>query len=468
MGSNRLRRRRGRGVSSSVVRAAALAAVVVAVAVTAAVLFSGSGGYTVSGRFVNAGQIVRGNPVQSGGVTIGSVTGVDLAEDGEAVLELGVDSEHSPLPLGTRATIRQSSLSGIANRYVELVFPNNRRGQRDTVADGGQITADATTTQVDLDQVFNTLDAPTRRALGQTIRRTATAVGGRGEDLNRGLHYLDPALSTTGRLFGEVGRDTPTLRATLHNSAELMTTLGQRQRQLAALVGDLSTTTRALGRQKSALAQSIGLFPPVLRRANTTFVNLRSALGDVDPLIDATQPLLPKLRPVFSQTRALAAGSRPALRDLRAALSRPGRGNDLVELLADTPQLADIATTTRQRTTSPGGRRVSVGRVAGAFPETAKALRAATPVIALGRPYTTDFLGWLDDFSTTGGFYDALGASTRVFISFAENTTGGPPKREQFHRCPGGADVPAHDGSNVLSEAEQKALGCLESDRAIR
>jgi hypothetical protein len=114
------------------------------------------------------------------------------------------------------------------------------------------------------------------------------------------------------------------------------------------------------------------------------------------------------------------------------------------------------------------GRNVSVGRTTGAFPQTAAGLKAATPVIGFGRPYTTDFLGWLDDFSTTGGFYDALGASTRVFISVAENTAGGPPKREQFRRCPGGADVPARDGSNVLSAEEQKALNCTESDRAIR
>jgi hypothetical protein len=89
-------------------------------------------------------------------------------------------------------------------------------------------------------------------------------------------------------------------------------------------------------------------------------------------------------------------------------------------------------------------------------------------VISLARPYTTDFLGWLDDFSTTGGFYDALGASTRVFISLAENITGHPPKTEQFHRCPGAAEVPASDGSNVLSADEQKRLGCTEADRAIR
>lgn len=439
------------------------------VAVTATVLLGASASeYTVTGRFSNAGQIVRGNPVQSGGVTIGSVKHVDLARNGEAILELSVDSGHSPLPVGTRAAIRQSSLSGIANRYVSLTFPNHRRGRGTRIADGGQIVADATTTQVDLDQVFNTLDAPTRRNLELTIRRSAGAVGGRGNDIRRGLHYLDPALSTTGRLFGELSRDTPTLRATLRSSADLMTTLSERQTRLAALIGDLSTTTRALGRQKSALAESIGLFPPVLRRANTTFVNLRLALDDVDPLLDATKPLLPELRPVFAETRALAAGSRPALRDLRTALSRPGRGNDLVELLSDTPRLADIAVATRARTVAPGRRPTGVGRVPGAFPETAKAFRATTPVIALGRPYTTDFLGWLDDFSTTGGFYDALGASTRVFISMAENTTGGPPKRNQFHRCPGGADVPAPDGSNVLSETEQKQLGCSEADRAIR
>ena len=42
----------------------------------------------------------------------------------------------------------------------------------------------------------------------------------------------------------------------------------------------------------------------------------------------------------------------------------------------------------------------------GAFPETTDALKAAAPTIAFGRPYTPDFVGWMDDFSTTGG-YDA-------------------------------------------------------------
>ena len=67
---------------SSAARAATAAALVVAVAVTAIVLFgTGEGDYRVTGTFENAAQIVKGNPVQSGGVTIGSVKDVALAEE---------------------------------------------------------------------------------------------------------------------------------------------------------------------------------------------------------------------------------------------------------------------------------------------------------------------------------------------------------------------------------------------------
>ena len=37
----------------------------------------------------------------------------------------------------------------------------------------------------------------------------------------------------------------------------------------------------------------------------------------------------------------------------------------------------------------------------------------------------------------------------------------------QFRRCPGGADAPAADGSNVFSAGEQRELQCDESDRAV-
>jgi hypothetical protein len=53
---------------SGVGRVAAIGAVIVTIALVAIILFGGSSAYTVKAVFANAGQLVKGNPVQTGGV----------------------------------------------------------------------------------------------------------------------------------------------------------------------------------------------------------------------------------------------------------------------------------------------------------------------------------------------------------------------------------------------------------------
>ena len=449
-------------------RAIVLAVLITAITLVALALFGGGGGdYTVTARFINAGQIVKGNPVQAGGVPIGSVREIELTPGGQADLTLTVDSEHSPLPAGTRAAIRQLSQSGIANRFVDLRFPEHRQGAG-KIDDGGRIGADATTTQVDLDQVLNALKPETRRALKGLLKDSAESLGGGGgEQLGRGIEYLNPGLSTSARLLRELTRERPVLERALVNGADLATALSERRESLAALVGTANEATGALARQKGALAESIELLPPVMRRANTSFLNLRATLNDLDPLVADAKPVARNLSPLLADARAVAAAAKPTLRDLRSAIRRPGRGNDAVEVLRAVPRLADIAVVSRARTVAPGGRDVSVGETPGAFPQAAQALRDAAPVIAFARPYSMDFVGWLDDFSSTGGYLDALGGQTRTHVNIAENFYGTPPKTGQFKRCPGGADIVLPDRSNVLSADEQRRLECTEDHRAV-
>jgi len=232
-------------------------------------------------------------------------------------------------------------------------------------------------------------------------------------------------------------------------------------------VGNLSTTTRALGSQKEALAESIGRLPPFMRRANTTFVNLRATLDDLDPLVEESKPVARRLGPFLTQARAFAADAEPTVRDLSLTIRRRGRANDVLDLLRTLPPLADIATATRRRSFAPGGAAHDVGETRGAFPETVEALEGGAREIAFARPYTTDLLGWFDDFSTTGGGFDALGATARGFISLAPTLHPGSIATKQFRRCPGSAEAPLPDGSNVFSEEEQEELACTEEDRAV-
>jgi phospholipid/cholesterol/gamma-HCH transport system substrate-binding protein len=450
-------------------RVAAIAAVIAAIVLIAIVLFGGiSSPYTVKARFLNAGQLVKGNPVQVGGVPIGSVTGIRITNDGLAEITLEIkDKDYVPLRQGTRATIRQFSQSGIANRYVDLTFPS---GSTDppTIENGGAIGTDNTKTAVDLDQLFNTLDPKTRRALQGFFKGSARMFQGEGDAANRGLQYLNPALATSSRLFSELTRDTPLLERFLVDSSRLLTTLSERKADLAGLVSNLDDTTRALGDQQAALAESIAQLPPFMRQANTTFVDLRAALNDVDPLVNAAKPVARRLGPFLNQARALTHDAKPTVRDLSRTISRSGPANDLIDYMHSIPPLEDAALVTKRRSVSPGGRRVDVGVTRGAFPETAGALTRAAPEIAFARPYTSDLLGWFDDFSTTGGGFDALGAYARGQVSLEEALFPNVIARNQFRRCPGGADPPFPDGSNVFSAQEQRQLDCTEADRAVQ
>jgi phospholipid/cholesterol/gamma-HCH transport system substrate-binding protein len=451
---------------SAIGRVAAVGAVIAAIVLVALVLFGGAGvgGYKVKARFLNAGQLVKGNPVQVGGVPVGSVGGIEITDDGHAEVELKIDGDHAPLRRGTRAEIRQFSQSGLANRYVDLSLPPD---SDDEIPDGGVIDTDNTVTQVDLDELYNTLDAETRRSLQGFFKGSADQWRDMADEANAGFVYLNPALSTSRRLFNELTRDTPLLQRFLVDSSEAVTALAERRDDLAGLIGNLNDTTRALGSQKDALAESIGRLPPFMRRANTTFVNLRSTLDEVDPLVEASKPVAKRLGPFLSQARAFAADAEPTVRDLSVTISRSGRANDLINLVQTFPPLADIATATKERTFAPGGKAYPVGETRGAFQESVEALKGGAGEIGFARPYTTDFLGWFDDFSTTGGGFDALGATARGFITMAPFLHKDSLAFKQYKRCPGSAEAPAKDGSNVLPAEERERLDCDETDRAV-
>jgi phospholipid/cholesterol/gamma-HCH transport system substrate-binding protein len=433
----------------------ALALVLLAIVAVAVLLFRGDGGYTVTAEFINAGQLVKGNQVKAGGVAIGSVKDIDVSQDGHAEVELGIDDgDYKPLRRGTEVMIKQASLSGIANRYVDLKLgPANG----DEIDDGGTIATDHTTTAVELDQIFDLFDERTRTGLQDFFKGSAEMLRGRGAELQRGIHYLNPALSTGARLFEELTRDDALLERFLVDSGTLVNTLAQRRDDLTGVVRNLDATFGALGRQQGALAESVERLPPFMRRANTTFVNLRAALDDVDPLVDAAKPVARRLGPFLEQARMFAHDAEPTVRDLSRTISQPGANNDLIELINSFPPLAQVALD--QRRVNGASRR-------GAFPETTDALRAAAPTIAFGRPYTPDFVGWMDDFSTTGG-YDALGGFSRAWINLSELLYGPGPKLRQYTRCPGANEEPAADGSNVFTGDAAARLDCDPNERSV-
>ena len=420
-------------------RILALAALIAAVALVALAMFGGADPYRVKAVFQNAGQLVPGNEVRVGGQPIGSISDIELDDSANAIVTMEIGEAVAPLHEDTTATIRATSLSGITSRYISLKpGPNNG----DELEDGGRIGADETSAPVDLDTLFNTLDAKTRTGLRNFIRGSGTQYDSRGVEAGESIRYFAPFLSSTSRLTQELALDQRVLEQFVKDGADTVSAIASRRGDLTELVSNTNSAMRAIGDENVALQRALELLPGTLRKANTTFVNLRSTLDDLDKLVDESKPSTKRLAAFLKELRPLVHDARPTVADLRDLIRSPGPNNDLIELTAKQPRLAELT--------------------ASIFPRAIRTLDRSDPVISYARPYIPDLSGWLTKFGQVAAYYDANGHYARVQPVFAPSRLdrdqykliGVSPfdrlnsyARDSRADCPGGATQPAPDGS---------------------
>ena len=404
-------------------RVAAVVALVVAVAAVAVILLSGGSSYEVKAIFQDASQIVTGDQVEVAGSPIGSVSNIALTPNGDAELTLSIsDSQFQPLRKGTTAIIRLASLSGIANRYVQLDLGP---GTAPAIQSGGILPRSSTTSTVDLDQLFNSLNAATRKGIQNVFQGSASQYAGRASEAQLAWEYLNPAVATASVLFRELNRNTGQFTRFITTSSHLVSDLASRQTDLSGLISHLSTTFTALANQHIALGQSIQRLPPFMHLTDTTFVNLRSALGTLNRLVNVTRPVAPRLQQLLQQLRPLAVNAVPTIRNLSNVISRPGPAYDLIDLNHLAVPLAAATV----------GHVFADGKVRrGAFPVTTQALSGALPELAVARPYAVDLTGWFEGYSHPGVF-DANGGASRVAPIVGLGSVTGTPAGLKLNFC---------------------------------
>jgi virulence factor Mce-like protein len=260
--------------------------------------------YRVSAQVENAAELVPGNEVRIAGVRVGVIESIEPVQhdDGSttAKLDLKLDDKVAELPGDSTVVVRQQSSLGL--KYLEIV----KGTSGDTFAPGSVFPLSAARPEpVDLDQVLNTFDEPTRLAIQRNLVEFGNALAGRGQALNAAIGELAPL----------VRRLQPVARI-----------LGARRTQL--------------GRFVTALRDAASEVAPVAQIQARMFVSLETtfgALADVarpfiqetisksPPTLDTTTRTLPTIRPFLANSAGLFADLRPG-----------------VDALADTaPDIAD-------------------------------------------------------------------------------------------------------------------------------
>ena len=444
----------------TIARAAAIAALVVAILAVGVLMFGSGGGTEYTVHLQSANQLVKGNEVKVGGLAVGEITDIQLSEDNQADIKVTINEDFAPLHEGTTATVRTTSLPSVANRYIALhPGPNNAP----EIDEGGVLGTDETTNAVDLDQLFNALDPKTRKGLQGTLQGFSTWYVGQSDNLQETFKYLGPSLGNLTKVMQELGRDQEAFTDFVVQGARAVSAIAERRDDLAALVANGNTFARAIAAENESFDRALAAFPKVLEEGSDTFVNLRGALVELNRLTNVSKPVAEDLAPYLADLTRLVRTMRPTFKDLRLLVNNPGPHNDSLDILRRMPSLERLA------------RRSTRNSVA--------ALKAGQDEVEFLRPYAPDIAAWLTHFAQVPANYDANGHFARVLpifngFSFDEsanqlNSLSPAERRTSQLRdgnrfCPGAATQPGPDGSNPFTDdGKLTADDCDPSQRPV-
>ena len=420
-------------------RLAAPAAVIIALVALAVVLARSGSTYILHARFADAGQLVGGDLVTVGGHPVGSVGQITLTDNGLADVQLKItDSSITPLRRGTIATIGQTSLTGVANRFVGL-----SPGAGSTLPSGAVLPPDQTRGIVDLDTLLNALTPRVRASLENLLRSGAYVVAQpTASQFNRALRYSNPAFSQTAQLGQVLADNRSALAGLVSATARVSRALAAHNQQLGGAVSHTATVLREIATQRSALTDSISRAPAVLDQGTRVLGDLGATLGILDPTLVHLRPVAVRLSGLLRVLLPAAAHELPTIRALSALV--PGAEAALERF----PPVERVAVPAVQSLTT--------------------LLKVISPSLSALRPYAPDVVaGFFNGVGgAAAGAYDANGhflhgevtvqgggSTLTGLLNLLGGHTGtlGPfhgARTKLVAPCPGGGGPPAPDRSN--------------------
>jgi phospholipid/cholesterol/gamma-HCH transport system substrate-binding protein len=363
---------------------AAVAAVTLGAIIIATYYYTAAGGHLpFSGKDYTVGATVREPQglqkhadVRSKGVKIGSVE--EIKPFGSfAQIKMRLKKDITPLYRDATVLVRQKTLVG--ENYIDVTRGNPQAG---AVPDGASLPLSQDQQAVPVDRILNTLDATTRAHISKTLQGAGAGFAGRGQDFNRLLAALRPAIGDGSRLTGILDAQRTQVADVVQQAGTVLQALEERSSDMHTLIRSAKATATAVAQRDGELRQAFGEFPSTLTQARTSVAKLSSFSGTATPVVANLRTGLVRLKPVFRDLKPTADQTKAVFDRLPALLK-----------VAD-PMLSKLRT---------------FSKVAGpAFPAIDAFLRQTTPALDYLKPYSKDIMGFLANFGLNH-FYDRAG-----------------------------------------------------------
>lgn len=309
---------RGQGTGSLVASPVLVGAVTVLVSIIAVfIAYNANAGlpfvptYDVKAEIPTGNKLVKGNEIRVGGFRVGVVDDIQpriVQQDGErkaiAVIAMKLDKTVEPLSTDTLIKVRPRSALGL--KYVELT-PGDGKS---TYAAGDTMPLPNASEGLELEDVFSTLDEPTRDNSRAALEGFGDAFAARGNSLNTAIQALNPFFTSLQPVMTNLSDPDTQLD-------QFFVQLGRAAAQVAPVAGvqadlfsNMATTFAAISSDPAALQATIEKSPPTLDAAVSSFRVQRPFLADFADLSRRLRPAVKELpRSLPAINRAFRVGT---------------------------------------------------------------------------------------------------------------------------------------------------------------
>lgn len=304
----------------------------------------GTNFFELKGEFETAQSVMpgQGQTIDIAGVPVGEIKSVEL-EEGRGVVTIQIKEKYSKL-IHRNATMLLRPKTGLNDMIIEL-DPGTSATPR--VPDGYTVPISNTLPNVNLDEFFAALDRDTRDDLQLLLAGAGQGLKGSGKPLAAVLRRFEPTNRDIEKITKKVAERRENLRDVIHVFQQLVTTLGTKDKELAAWVNSSNAVFESFARQEANLRETVRLLPGALAatkkavdKADEVAVNLGPAARSLLPGARALPSSLRQSRPLFRQTLAPVRDQiRPFARDVQPAVKALRPAN--AKLAAITPDLKD-------------------------------------------------------------------------------------------------------------------------------
>jgi virulence factor Mce-like protein len=261
-------------------------------------------GYRINVAVPEAAQLGIEADVRVAGVSVGKVRKKNLDpanHPNKTIATIEIDPRFAPLHADARALMRQKTLLG--ETYLELT-PGTKQAK--AIAENGWLPDAQVRTSVELDEILQAFDKPTRSALQLWQQGLAKAGQGRGRDLNDALGTLPRFAESGDAVLGVLDAHSAALQKLVKNTGVVFGALSENESQLRNLIVNAGATFDATSSRQEALADTFKVFPTFLAESRATFASLERFSKNTDPLVQDLRPAVRDLTPALRDVRALA------------------------------------------------------------------------------------------------------------------------------------------------------------------